>query len=163
MDDWRARVAAVWADAATRPEADVVAAIEALVAERGHDDALALFELAGVRDYVGREAEAEPLYRRALAAGLPEAERPYAVIQLASTVRVLGRPDEALTLLRDEFADDPAHPLADAATAFAALALADLGREREALAATLRALTPHLPAYRRALDAYADELLEPPA
>jgi len=49
--------------------------------------------------------------------------------------------------------------LGDAATAFAALALADLGREREALVATLHALTPHLPAYRRALDEYADALL----
>lgn len=160
MDDWRARVAAVWAGAATRSDAEVTAAIEALIAERAVDDAVAVYELAGVRDYAGREAEAEPLYRRALALGLPEHDRPYAVIQLASTVRNLGRPEEALDLLRAEFADAPGHPLADAATAFAALALADLGREREALVATLRALTPHLPAYRRALDEYADALLE---
>jgi hypothetical protein len=161
MDGWEARVAALWADAGTRSEREVEAAVEALVAERPDDDAVAVFELAGVRDYVGREAEAEPLYRRALTLGLGEPQRGQAVIQLASTVRNLGRPDEALELLRDEFAEAPGHPLADAATAFAALALADLGREREALVATLKALTPHLPAYRRALDAYADDLLAP--
>lgn len=159
MDDWQDRVAAVYARAGELSEDEVESAIEALVAERPGDDALARFELAGVRDYVGREAEAEPLYREALALGLPDEERTFAVIQLASTVRNLGRPQECLDLLTDEFADAPGHPLGDAATAFAALALADLGREREALAATLHALTPHLPAYRRALDEYADALL----
>lgn len=158
MDDWSSRVAAVWADAATRPEGEVEAAIEALVAERP-DDPVAVFELAGARDYVGREAEAEPLYRRALELGLDEPRHGQAVIQLASTVRNLGRPREALALLRDEFADRPGHPLADAATAFAALALADTGAHRDALVAALHALAPHLPAYGRAVTAYADELL----
>jgi tetratricopeptide (TPR) repeat protein len=159
VDAWVTRVAAVWADAGSRSEAEVEAAIESLVAERPADDAVAVFELAGVRDYVGREAEAEPLYRRALELGLDEPQRGQAVIQLASTVRNLGRPDEALALLRDEFAGRPEHPLADAATAFAALALADTGAEREALVAVLRALAPRLPAYGRAVTAYADELM----
>jgi tetratricopeptide (TPR) repeat protein len=159
MDDWVARVAAVWADAGSRPEPEVEAAIESLVAERPADDPLAVFELAGVRDFVGRELEAEPLYRRALELGLDEPQHGQAVIQLASTVRNLGRPDEALALLRDEFADHPEHPLADAATAFAALALADTGAEREALVAALRALAAYLPGYGRAVTAYADDLL----
>lgn len=159
MDAWATRVAAVWTDAGSRPEPEVEAAIESLVAERPADDAVAVFELAGVRDYVGREAEAEPLYRRALELGLEEPQRGQAVIQLASTIRNLGRPDEALALLRDEFAARPEHPLADAATAFAALALADTGAEREALVAVLRTLAPRLPAYGRAVTAYADDLL----
>jgi tetratricopeptide (TPR) repeat protein len=159
VDEWATRVATVWTDAGSRPEAEVEAAIESLVAERPADDAVAVFELAGVRDFVGREAEAEPLYRRALELGLEEPQRGQAVIQLASTIRNLGRPDESLALLRDEFAGQPEHPLADAATAFAALALADSGAEREALVAVLRALVPHLPAYGRAVTAYADELL----
>lgn len=159
MDDWSARVAAVWASATDLSEAEIEVAIEALVAERQADDAVAVFELAGVRDYCGREAEAEPLYRRALALGLEEPQHGQAVIQLASTVRNLGRPSEALDLLRAEFADAPEHPLADAATAFAALALADTGADREALVAALRALAPHLPAYGRAVSAYADDLL----
>lgn len=159
MDDWEGRVAAVWADAASRSDEELEAAVEALVAERPDDDPLAVFELAGVRDYVGREVDAEPLYRRALELGLPEPQRSRAIIQLASTVRNLGRPQETLDLLRDRFAEAPGHPLGDSATAFAALALADLGREREALVASLHALIPHLPAYRRALNAYADALL----
>lgn len=158
VDVWARRVAAVWADAGSRPELEVEAAIESLVAERP-DNAVAVFELAGVRDYVGREAEAQPLYRRALELGLDEPQHGQAVIQLASTVRNLGRPEEALTILRDAFAGHPEHPLSDAATAFAALALADTGAEREALVAVLRALAPHLPAYGRAVTAYADDLL----
>lgn len=160
VDDWTTRVATVWADAGSRSEPEVEAAIESLVAERPADDAIAVFELAGVRDYVGREAEAEPLYRRALELGLDEPQHGQAIIQLASTVRNLGRPDDALTLLRETFAAHPEHPLADAATAFAALALADTGAEREALVAALRALAPHLPGYGRAVTAYADELLD---
>jgi len=97
MDDWQDRVAAVYARAGELSEDEVEAAIEALVAERPTGDPLAVFELAGVRDYVGREAEAEPLYREALALGLPDEERTFAVIQLASTVRNLGRPRSAST------------------------------------------------------------------
>ena len=159
MDDWGERVAAVWADAATRSDEEVTAAILELVAERPAEDALATFELASVHDYTGHEMDAEPLYRRALAAGLPEPQHGQAIIQLASTLRNLGRPEEALDVLRAEFADQPEHPLADAATAFAALSLADAGAEREALAAALRALAPHLPAYGRAVTSYADDLL----
>jgi hypothetical protein len=159
VDDWRERVAAAWAAADEHSGVEVTAAIERLVSERPADDALAAFELAGVRDYVGREADAEPLYRRALHLGLAEPDRSRAVIQLASTVRNLGRPHEALQLLRGHFAHASEHDLADAAAAFEALALADLGAEREALAVVLKALAPHLPAYRRSVASYADELL----
>ena len=44
--------------------------------------------------------------------------------------------------------------------AFAALALVDLERPIEAVAALLHALTPHLPRYHRSVPAYADALLE---
>ncbi len=159
MDEWRERVARVWAGVDDRPDDEVTSAIERLVAERPAEDPVAVFELAGVRDYVGREADAEPLYRRALDLGLAEPDRSRAVIQLASTVRNLGRPAEAIDLLRASFDDHPDHELADAATAFEALALADMGDEREALVAVLRALAPHLRAYRRSVESYADELL----
>ena len=159
-DEWRARVAAVWADAASLGDDEVIARIDALAAGRGADDAIALYEAGGARDSAGREAEAEPLYLAALEAGLPEPERSQAIIQLASTVRNLGRPEESLELLRAEFAAKPDHPLADAATVFAALALHDLGRTTEALSATIAALAPHLPAYRRSVTAYAAALLD---
>ncbi len=106
------------------------------------------------------QAGAEEFYRRALAAGLPDDARAQCVIQLASTVRNLGRPAESIELLRAEFEGRPDSPYADAAVAFAALALVDLERPVEAVAALLHALTPHLPRYHRSVPAYADALLE---
>ncbi|MEY9953759.1 tetratricopeptide repeat protein [Leifsonia sp. EB34] len=158
MDDWRQRVDAVWATAHEVGEQATVAAIDALVAERPADDPVALFEAAGARDFAGREAEAEPLYRAALANGLAEPERGQAIVQLASTLRNLGRPGDALALLRDFLAAEPDHPLADAARAFAALALFDDGLPADALRQALRALVPHLPQYGRAVEAYAAAL-----
>jgi hypothetical protein len=45
--------------------------------------------------------------------------------------------------------------LAVAVAGFLALALADVGREREALSMALTALAPHLPRYSRSLTNYA--------
>jgi hypothetical protein len=158
VDDWRARVDAVWAAADAAGEDATLRAIDALVAEREADDPIALFEAAGARDFAGREPEAEPLYRAALANGLTEPERGQAIVQLASTLRNLDRPDESLALLRDFLLAEPEHPLADAARAFAALALFDDGLPADALREALGALAPHLPRYRRAVEAYAAAL-----
>jgi tetratricopeptide (TPR) repeat protein len=160
-DDWQTRVDAVWADAANLGDEQLRSAIDALAAERGPDDAVALAERGGSRDSTGLEAEAVPFYWAALAAGLDDTRRGQVVIQLASTLRNLGEPEESLELLRAEFAGQPDHPLADAATAFAALALASSGRTTEALVSVLHALVPHLPRYQRSVGAYADELLDP--
>lgn len=157
MGDWQQRVDAVWAMAYERAESETLAAIEALVAERPSSDPNALFEAAGARDFVGREAEAEPLYREALAGGLPEPWRGQAVIQLASTLRNLGHPAQAMALLNDMLRAHPAHELRDAARAFLALALLDLGRSADAVREALHTLAPHLPLYGRAVSAYADE------
>jgi tetratricopeptide (TPR) repeat protein len=158
-NDWESRVAQVWASAPQLSESQVVSRIDALVAERTGDDALALFESASARDYVGDEAAAEPLYRRALAIGLEEPMLGRAVIQLASTVRNLGRASEAVTILQDGFAHNPDHRLADSARAFLALCLADSGDERAAVAVALDALAAHLPEYSRSVRAYAAELI----
>lgn len=153
-------MAGVWAEAERLDDTELVRRIDAIAAEHP-DDALALFERGGARDSTGDEAGAEEFYRRALAAGLPDDERAQCVIQLASTVRNLGRPEESLALLRTEFEGRPTDdPYADAGVAFAALALVDLGRPTEAVAALLHALTPHLPRYHRSVPAYADALLE---
>lgn len=159
-DEWEARVEAVWANAATLSDAELVTAIDTLAAERDPGDALALAERGGVRDSTGDEEGAVEFYRGALAAGLDDARRARVVIQYASTVRNLGRAEESLELLTAEFAGQPDHPLADAATAFAALALASLGRPTEGLVAVLHALAPHLPRYQRSVNGYADELLD---
>ncbi|RIJ56946.1 hypothetical protein DZF99_04715, partial [Clavibacter phaseoli] len=140
-DDWDDRVAAFWARADDERADETVAAMRALVAERLADDPRALFELACAHDFVGREAEAVPLYRAALAGGLGPEHEPLAVIQLASSLRNVGEPEQAVALL--EAMPDDAH--APGRDAFLALALHDAGRPTEALALALRQLAPALP------------------
>ncbi|KZE94018.1 hypothetical protein AVP42_01224 [Agromyces sp. NDB4Y10] len=159
MDDWQRRVDAVWAAASDLGDRAVIERIDLLVAELPADDPRGPFEAAGARDSARLEAEAEPRYRRALELGLSGRARVEAHIQLASTVRNLGRPEEALVLL-DGVRDD-AGDLADAVEAFRALALASSGRTDAAASVALIALAPHLTQYRRAVDAYARELLAP--
>jgi len=156
--DWQTRVDQVWAHADELGDQGVMDAMDALAAD-APDPALALFERGGSRDSGGRPDEAEPLYREALALGLPDDERAQCTIQLASTIRNLGRPEESLALLRAEFDGKPDHPYAGAAAAFIALTLASLGRPREGLALVLHALAPTLPRYQRSVHAYADDLL----
>ncbi|GAA5099502.1 hypothetical protein GCM10025760_35710 [Microbacterium yannicii] len=156
-DDWTTRVEAVWNEDALSDD-DRLVRIDALAAERAAGDPVALFERAGARDAAGLEAEAAPLYRAALDAGLDAVHRPQAVIQLASTLRNLGRAEEAVSMLRAEVARRPASPLQDEASAFLALALVSLGREREAASLALRTLAPHLSRYARSVTSYADEL-----
>ena len=156
MTTWQEQVDAVWARADELGDQGVMDAIDALAAD-APDPALAAFERGGARDSAGLEAEAEPLYREALALGLPDDERAQCTIQLASTLRNLGRADDALTLLR---AADPYPPYAAAFAAFEALALATLGRPGEALSLVLTALAPTLPRYQRSVLAYAEALAE---
>jgi Tetratrico peptide repeat len=83
-----------------------------------------------------------------------------AVIQLASSLRNLGQAQESVGLLTAELAAGSDH-LDDAVRAFLALALVDVGREREAASLALAALAPHLPRYQRSLGNYAKLLVEP--
>jgi thioredoxin-like negative regulator of GroEL len=124
------------------------------------DDALRMFQEAGEHDSAGREEEAEPLYRAALAAGLPSAERVQATIQLASTIRNLDRPEESLALLEAEADGRAVDEWTPALAAFTALTLASLGRDREALVVALRGIVPSLPRYHRSVTAYAQELAD---
>jgi tetratricopeptide (TPR) repeat protein len=158
VESWESRVAAVWAVAESTPDESVLVAIDALVAERGADDAAALFEAASVRDYLSREAEAEPLYREAITAGLDAERHPQAVIQLASTLRNMGRPAEAVDLLNDLLAEHASDEWTAPAAAFLALSLASDGRERDAASVALYALADSLPVYSSAVKRYALEL-----
>ena len=154
---WEQRVGELW-DAFDDHEPDAfLGRIEALAAERPPGDAVALYELASAHDALDHEEEAAALYRRALAAGLPGKRRRRAVIQLASTLRNLGRSGESVAMLtaeRDAVSDE----LDGAVTAFLALSLVDAGREREAAALALAALSSHLPEYGRSLSHYARAL-----
>jgi len=162
MDDteWETRIDAVWAASDALTDAALIARIDALVAERPADDPVALFHAAGARDSAGLEEDAEPRYRRALELGLEEPLRGEAVIQLASTMRNLGRVDEGIALLEGLVAEEPRHPLADSAVAFLALCLASRGDDRAGLALALTTLAPHLPRYSRSVEAYAADLLD---
>ena len=158
-DEWVLRIDAIWNDE-TLSDDDRVARIDAVAGERPARDAVALFERAGARDAAGLEQDAAPLYRAALDAGLDDAHRPQAVIQLASTLRNLGRADEAVRMLQAEVDREPVSPLRDGAAAFLALALVSLGREREAASLALLTLAPHLTRYTRSVTSYAEQLRE---
>src|SRR4051794_22531507 len=127
----------------------------------GHPgDPRLVFELAGAKDAMGDEEGAIGLYEQALAGGLREPHRHRAQLQLASSLRVVGRTAEAQDLVADVL---EARPHNTAALMLKALVQADLGQERQALAdlirATLEATTDvDTQAYPRALRAYADEL-----
>lgn len=159
MSDWQDRVDAVWADSALT-EDEVIDRIDVLAAERSVDDPVALFERAGARDSAGREAEAEVLYRRALEIGLDDERRTRATIQLASTIRNLGKIDEAREMLRAEYEREPRGPLHDAAAAFYALALVSAGEAERAASISLQALAPHLPRYTRSVTGYARKIAD---
>ncbi|MGW3557235.1 tetratricopeptide repeat protein [Streptomyces sp. NPDC000963] len=165
--DWERRIAALWERIDDHEPADFRARVAGLAAERP-DDAAALFEQGAAHDSTGLPEEAVALYRRALDHGLTGLRRRRAVIQLASSLRNLGRPDRAVELLTAERdlpadrldADEKA--LAGAVDAFLALALADTGRDREAASLALGALAPLLPRYNRSLAHYARALLTAP-
>ncbi|HSP73302.1 MAG TPA: tetratricopeptide repeat protein, partial [Gaiellaceae bacterium] len=142
-------------------EVELVDAIGALAAERPAGDPAAAFERASARDSAGLETEAEPLYRAALAGGLDAVRRPRAVIQLASTLRLLGRLDESRELLEAELerAGEP-DALTDETRAFLALTLLAAGEPERAAALALTALAPHLSRYNRAVEGNAAELAE---
>ena len=76
---------------------------------------------------------------------------------MASSLRNLGRAAESVALLTAEL-DAASDELDGAVRAFLALALVDVGREREAVATSLLALVRYLPRYNRSLANYAREL-----
>jgi hypothetical protein len=165
--DWERRVADAWAAIDTYGEAEFRALIDGLAAELPDGSALADFERACAFDSTGHSDRAVPLYRRALATGLTGLRRRRAVIQMSSSLRNTGRPQESVELLRAELAvpydalDDAERALDDAVRATLALALTDVGREREAVSLAVGALARHLPRYQRSMANYARLLVEP--
>jgi Tetratrico peptide repeat len=155
--EWEQRNAALWATLDHLPEHGFLAATDALCGELAAGDPVAAFERAAAQDSTGHSDQAVPLYREALSGGLTGLRRRRASIQLASSLRNLGALEESLALLQAEL-DAPSDELDDAVAAFLALALADAGREREALSLALTALAAHLPRYQRSLANYASDL-----
>lgn len=157
---WERKVAQAWDGIDGEEPGAFRAHIRALAAERPDGDAAALFELAAAYDSTGEPHEAEPLYLRALEAGLTGLRRRRAVIQLASTLRNLGRPREGVALLEAERASGVSDDLDDALVCVLALGLTHLGRAREGVGLLVEAMAPHLPRYNRSMAAYGAEMVE---
>ncbi|MEU4797490.1 tetratricopeptide repeat protein [Streptomyces sp. NPDC023327] len=161
--NWEERVAKAWDTFDTYEEdraGEFRALIGQLAAELPEGHPAGLFERACAFDSTGHSDRAVPLYQEALERGLDGGRRRRALIQLASSLRNVGRAAEGVALLGPELEAAP-DELDDAVRAVLALCLANLGREREGLALVLGALAPHLPRYQRSMGAYARALVEP--
>ena len=165
LDAWQVRLDAQWQRLDSMPPEAFVAAIDGLAAERPAGDAAALFERGAARDSTGLESGAEGLYRAALATGrLDPYRNARAVIQLASTLRILGHLEESEKILTTEL-DRRAqaggeHVLHDELRAILALTWVAQGRAVEAAGLALCALAPHLTRYNRSMLGNATEILE---
>jgi hypothetical protein len=167
MNDWERRIAQAWAEIdhyyarGKAGEADFRKRIGELADQLPQDSPVAAFERAGAWDSTGNPRKAVPLYQEALKRGLAGIRRRRAVIQMASSLRNIGRVAESVELLTaEQHNHDPdATVLADAVSATLALCLADVGREREAVSVALTALAPHLPRYQRSMANYARLLI----
>jgi predicted Zn-dependent protease len=126
------------------------------------DDIHALLAAAYQHDRDGDEHAAIRYYDAAYRQGVPVSERRKFLVGYGSTLRNVGRADEAVAILAQAAADDPEYP---AFAAFLALALADAGHPKAALATMLGcALDAARPGafdgYERALGEYHRELLD---
>ena len=134
-----------------------------VAADRAPGDVFAQIAAAYACDREGAEHDAIRYYDRAWRLGVPAAERRHFVVGYGSTLRNVGRADEAVAILGEEAAADPEYP---AIRAFLALALMSAGHPREAMATMLGVTLDVAPGgaldgYERALGAYYQELLGP--
>jgi predicted Zn-dependent protease len=121
-----------------------------------------LIETAYAHDRVGDERGAIKFYDAAYRLGVPQDKRRRFLVGYASTLRNVGRAEEAVVILANAIVEYPDYP---AFTAFLALALADAGHPKAALATMLGcALDASRPnvfdGYERALAEYHQLLLE---
>lgn len=160
--DWEKRVRDLWAAIGDYDETEFIAKMDRLAAELPAGSAVGLFERASAFDSTGHSDLAVPLYRAALDAGLPGERRRCAIIQMSSSLRNLGKASEAIALLGAEL-EGETDALTGALRTFLALALVDVGRERDAVAVALTALSEYLPRYNKSVARYALELSTEPA
>jgi hypothetical protein len=157
--EWEKRISDLWRAIDDHDENEFVALVDGLAAELPPGSAIGFFERAGARDSTGHSDLAVPLYKAALDGGLAGERRRRAIIQMASSLRNLGDARDAVALLTAEL-DAASDGLNGAVRAFLALALVDVGREREAVAVALTALAEYLPRYNRSVARYAQDLTD---
>ncbi|WP_105565443.1 tetratricopeptide repeat protein [Microbacterium halophytorum] len=155
IDEWEAAVTDLWERCDSLTTEEGVAAMRGLSDACPAGDGRAAFELAGMYDSQDLEAEAAAEYERALSLGLDDARHAQLAVQYGSTLRNLGRLEEAIAVLRAA----PAHESTGTAPRIVlALALHSAGRKDEALRVALEAQIDALPQYQRSMRAYAAEL-----
>lgn len=157
VSEWEERVAAFWRSADDSKVDETLAAMKRLVDEIDPSDPLGLFEWASVHDFLGFETKAIPIYQQALDSGLAGLTREKALIQLSSSLRNVGKPDEAAEIIESTtFSAETA----TAAKAFLALAHFDSGKRSEALSLALLEFYPAGGLYERSIKLYATNLIE---
>ena len=119
-----------------------------------------LLARASELDTAGRDAEAAPVYEQAFAAGLAGDDLRRGLVQYGSTLRNLGRCDEALSVLRRASAEFPGSA---SVQVFLALALTSAGQNEEAVRTLITLALDQiggddLQYYQRALRGYAATL-----
>ena len=158
IDRWEASVTELWDRAGALSRDDGVRAMRELAEACPATDGRAAFELAGMYDSMGFEAQACTEYERALDLGLDDARHAQLAVQYGSTLRNLGRLDEAIAVLSAA----PAHESTGSAPRVVlALALHSAGRKDEALRVAIEAQLDSLPRYQRSMRSYAAALTEP--
>ncbi|MCK2082682.1 tetratricopeptide repeat protein [Aeromonas sp. 3925] len=118
------------------------------------------YEVASLHDMQGREAQAIPLYQKAITLGLGEASLRGAWLGLGSSYRCTGQYAEALATFDEALAR---FPDATEFRVFRAMTSYNLGRHKEGMETLLGVLAettadPALVPYRRAMALYAADL-----
>ncbi|AWR98530.1 tetratricopeptide repeat protein [Metallosphaera hakonensis] len=126
--------------------------------EEFNDDPRIVYEYANVLDYLGKEREAIPLYREALRKGVSGKRHDMCLVQLASSLRLVGDFRESYEILSNLFhgTKEPSSLL------FLSLTLVSLNKMDEAFCLMFRYILGKnegfLEDYRRALTQYIDEI-----
>jgi tetratricopeptide (TPR) repeat protein len=125
------------------------------------DDGVVAYQTAWIHDRIGLEHDAAPYYEQALASGhLSPSDRLGALISYGSTLRILGRYQNAAEILRaavEEYPED------GGSRVFLAMALYNTGEHHEAMSLLLRLLAATstdtgVTSYRAAIEHYAADL-----
>ena len=157
LEHWETSVASLWERFASLSPQAALEAMRSLVEACPTGDGRAAFELGGAYDSLGFESEASTEYERALALGLDEARHAQLAVQYGSTLRNLGRIDEAIAVLRSA----PTHASTGSAPRMMlALALHTAGQKDEALRVAIESQIDALPQYQRSFRAYAAALTD---
>jgi tetratricopeptide (TPR) repeat protein len=157
MSEWENRIAAFWQSADDSKVDETLAEMQRLVEELEPTNPLGLFEWASVHDFLGLEPEAIPIYKQALHSGLDGLKREKALIQLASSLRIVGKPAEAVALLESATFSAETE---GAAKAFLALAHWDAGNTSKAMSLALLEFYPSGGLYESSIKFYATDLIE---